>query len=71
MSEAQERAWSELAPHYVGCDVFVLPSFVETQGLVALEAMHFGKPLLVSRVIVSATELVEEVAPLVPAHPAM
>jgi len=50
----------ELAPHYVGCDVFVLPSFVETQGLVALEAMHFGKPLLVSRVIVSATELVEE-----------
>jgi glycosyltransferase involved in cell wall biosynthesis len=49
-----------LASYYVGCDVFVLPSFVETQGLVALEAMHFGKPLLVSRAIVSATELVEE-----------
>jgi glycosyltransferase involved in cell wall biosynthesis len=49
-----------LAPYYAGCDVFVLPSFVETQGLVALEAMHFGKPLIVSRAIVSATELVEE-----------
>jgi len=46
-----------LARHYAACDVFVLPSFVETQGLVAMEAMWFGKPVLVSSSIVSALEL--------------
>jgi glycosyltransferase involved in cell wall biosynthesis len=49
-----------LARYYAACDVFVLPSLVETQGLVALEAMHFARPVIVTRAIVSAGELVEE-----------
>ncbi len=51
---------AELAQHYRGCDVFVLPSLVETQGLVALEAMWFSKPILVSETVASAAELVVE-----------
>ncbi|MDP1898956.1 MAG: glycosyltransferase [Rubrivivax sp.] len=50
----------ELCRRYMACDVFVLPSLVETQGLVAMEAMWFGKPLIVARSVVSASELVEE-----------
>ncbi|MCV2348585.1 glycosyltransferase family 4 protein [Paucibacter sp. Y2R2-4] len=49
----------ELARFYKACDVFVLPSWVETQGLVAMEAMWFGKPVIVADSVVSATELVE------------
>lgn len=49
-----------LSGYYAGCDVFVLPSFVETQGLVAMEAMRFGKPLIVARSVISARELVDE-----------
>lgn len=48
-----------LARYYAGCDVFVLPSLVETQGLVAMEAMWFGKPVVVARSVISATELVD------------
>jgi len=48
-----------LAAHYAACDVFVLPSLVETQGLVAMEAMRFSKPVIVTAAIVSAEELVE------------
>lgn len=51
---------SVLARYYASCDVFVLPSFVETQGLVAMEAMRFAKPIIVARSVVSATELVDE-----------
>lgn len=51
---------SELARYYKSCDVFVLPSWVETQGLVAMEAMWFGKPVIVADSVVSATELVEQ-----------
>ena len=51
---------SALAQHYSTCDVFVLPSLVETQGMVAMEAMHFGKPVIVTNRIVSARELVQE-----------
>lgn len=48
-------------PQYYGmADVFVLPSLVETQGLVAMEAMRFSKPVIVTRSIVSAQELVED-----------
>ena len=47
-----------LCRHYMSCDVFVLPSLVETQGLVAMEAMWFGKPIVVARSVVSASELV-------------
>lgn len=50
----------ELARRYAACDVFVLPSYVETQGLVAMEAMWYGKPILVADTVVSAPELVDE-----------
>ncbi|MCM2280830.1 MAG: glycosyltransferase [Bdellovibrionaceae bacterium] len=43
---------------YAGADAFVLPSRVETQGLVALEAMMYGKPVVLADSIVTATELV-------------
>ena len=48
-----------LARYYAACDLFVLPSLVETQGLVAMEAMRFARPVIVTSAIVSATELVE------------
>jgi glycosyltransferase involved in cell wall biosynthesis len=49
-----------LATYYAACDVFVLPSLVETQGLVAMEAMRFARPVIVTKAIVSAHELVED-----------
>ena len=49
-----------LARYYAACDVFVLPSLVETQGLVAMEAMRFSRPVIVTKAIVSAQELVED-----------
>ena len=49
-----------LACYYAGCDVFVLPSLIETQGLVAMEAMWFGKPVVIAKSVVSAKELVDE-----------
>ena len=48
-----------LAEYYAACDLFVLPSLVETQGLVAMEAMRFARPVIVTNAIVSAHELVE------------
>lgn len=49
---------SEVGAVYLACDIFVLPSFVETQGLVVLEAMEAGKPVIISDQVVSAEELV-------------
>ncbi|HNC51723.1 MAG TPA: glycosyltransferase [Accumulibacter sp.] len=49
-----------LACCYAACDVFVLPSLLETQGMVAMEAMWFAKPIIVTSAIVSAHELVED-----------
>jgi glycosyltransferase involved in cell wall biosynthesis len=49
-----------LADLYAACDVFVLPSLVETQGLVALEAMRFKKPVIVTDRIISARDLVDD-----------
>ncbi len=49
----------ELQALYLGCDVFVLPSLMETLSLVSIEAMHFGKPVIVTNKIISATELVD------------
>ncbi|MCK6470946.1 MAG: glycosyltransferase [Planctomycetes bacterium] len=50
---------SELARYYAACDIFVLPSKVEMLSLVALEAMWFGKPLIVTNKIICADELVD------------
>ena len=52
-------AHDQLSHYYASCDVFVLPSIYETQGLVAMEAMWFSKPIIVTNRIVSATELVD------------
>lgn len=49
-----------LARRYAACDVFVLPSLMETQGLVVMEAMWFSRPVIVTSAIVSAQELVEQ-----------
>ena len=48
----------ELARHYAACDVFVLPSVIEAQPLVVMEAMWFAKPVLVTSAIVAAEEMV-------------
>ncbi len=50
---------STLARYYAACDVFVLPSLQEAQPLVAMEAMWFGRPVIVTKVIVAAEEMVE------------
>jgi glycosyltransferase involved in cell wall biosynthesis len=49
-----------LARYYAACDVFVLPSLMETQGLVVMEAMWFSRPVIVTRAIGSADELVAQ-----------
>ena len=49
-----------LARYYAACDVFVLPSIQEAQPLVVMEAMWFGKPVIVTRAIVAAEEMVEQ-----------
>jgi 1,2-diacylglycerol 3-alpha-glucosyltransferase len=51
---------ADLAERYRAADAFVLPSLFETQGMVCIEAMQFGKPLVVSDGIVSCRELVDE-----------
>jgi glycosyltransferase involved in cell wall biosynthesis len=48
-----------LARYYAACDLFVLPSLVEAQPLVVMEAMWFGKPVIVTKAIVAASEMVE------------
>jgi|JI10StandDraft_1071094.scaffolds.fasta_scaffold75633_2 glycosyltransferase involved in cell wall biosynthesis len=48
-----------LAKYYTACDVFVLPSVQEVQPMVAIEAMRFGKPVLLTSALASATELVK------------
>jgi glycosyltransferase involved in cell wall biosynthesis len=42
--------YEELKALYSACDIFVLPSFEEGQGVVLLEAMASGKPLIGSNV---------------------
>jgi len=40
--------WPALSARYAQCDAFVLPSKKEVQPMVLLEAMSFGKPIVVS-----------------------
>ena len=51
---------ADLPQYYAGCDVFVLPSLLETQGLAVMEAMRCAKPVIVTDRIVSARELVDD-----------
>lgn len=51
---------ADLARRYAACDIFVLPSVQEVQGLVLLEAMWFGRPVIVTNAIPSARDLVED-----------
>lgn len=50
--------YEKLGPYYDACDVFVLPSREDTWGVVALEAMAFGKPVLCS-CFAGSSELVQ------------
>jgi glycosyltransferase involved in cell wall biosynthesis len=46
---------------YSSCEVFVLPSLVELEGMVVLEAMAYGKPVLVANAKDSASPYLVEV----------
>ncbi len=50
----------DLPQYYSAADVFVLPSVLETQGMVVMEAMRFAKPVIVTNRIISASELIDE-----------
>lgn len=52
-------AHSELPKYYSSCDVFVLPSLKEVFPLVALEAMRFSRPVIVTNRILCADEVVD------------
>jgi glycosyltransferase involved in cell wall biosynthesis len=49
---------AEIAAAYAAADVLVLPSAVETWGLVVNEAMNFGLPIVVSNKVGCAEDLV-------------
>jgi len=53
-----QHSHEELSKFYSKSDVFVLPSLFETHGMVAVEAMRFAKPVILTDSIVSARELV-------------
>lgn len=48
-----------LATHYAACDAFVLPSLREVQPMVVIEAMRFGKPVIMTAAIAAAQELID------------
>lgn len=50
--------YERLGAYYDACDVFILPSWEDTWGVVVLEAMVFGKPVLCSR-FAGSSELVQ------------
>ena len=41
--------YERLGFYFRGCDVFVLPTLEDTWGMVVLEALSFGKPVLCSK----------------------
>jgi glycosyltransferase involved in cell wall biosynthesis len=45
-----EVSTQELHGHYGQCDIYVSPTYFESFGLVVLEAMIFGRPVVASRV---------------------
>ena len=51
---------SQLGQYFLAADAFVLPSNVETWGLVVNEAMHFGLPVIVSDQVGCHRDLVIE-----------
>jgi glycosyltransferase involved in cell wall biosynthesis len=50
--------YGELGAYYESCDVFVFPTMEDTWGMVVLEAMVFGKPVLCSQ-YAGSSEMVE------------
>jgi glycosyltransferase involved in cell wall biosynthesis len=51
--------YNQLGYYYTKCDVFVLPTLEDTWGMVVLEAMLFGKPIMCS-VFAGVKEVVKE-----------
>jgi len=51
---------SQLGPYFVAADVFVMPSLLETWGLVVDEAMHFGLPVVTGSMVGSHQDLIVE-----------
>ena len=48
----------KLARHYQQCHIFVLPSIQESYGVVLLEAMSFGKPIISTKLSPSGSDYV-------------
>ncbi len=55
-----QLARADLADRYLAADVFVLPSLIETQGLVLMEAMAYGKPVIATTNIIPGPEMIDE-----------
>lgn len=54
-------SYEQLSTYFINADVFVLPTLEDTWGMVILEAMGFGKPVLCSKWAGAAEMVVEDV----------